>query len=408
MHLAIPRGIIYHKLLDDIKWLLKSPFAKLNDGAVIESFEIKFASLMGRKHCVAFPFARTAIYYALKRQDFPSGTEIIMPPISIKGILDVVLDLGLVPVFVDIDKDTLCFDPALLERSINANTKAIIITYLFGMAPNVPKLVSMCRERGVFVIEDFSQCLNGKFADRKMGSFGDVGVYSASSIKTLDTYGGGLLVCDDDGIAQGFKAEQANLPPPVRKQLWQKIVTDLIRNIATSRVVFHFAVFPLLGLLNKLKPKSVLKHTGDRDKAMIAHLPSEWFYAYTSLQAQVGLEAIENLERLDEERQRNAARIKASAPAIDFPLGVEGGENIYWQLPAYFNDPLATQKHWHSKKIDTATTSLLKISGLPAYPYQEHTPNADRLHSNGLFIPCFPGLSETDLQRIGAVLNDSH
>ncbi|ASF44928.1 DegT/DnrJ/EryC1/StrS family aminotransferase [Methylovulum psychrotolerans] len=406
MNLAIPRGIIYHSVLDDLKWLVTSLVAKLDDQPVVAAFETRFAQLLGRKHCVAFPFARTAIYYALKRQHFPHGSEIIMPPISIKGILDVVLALGLVPVFVDIDKDTLCFDEQLLEKALNANTRAVIITYLFGMVPDVEKLVAVCRRRGVFVIEDFSQCLNGQFADRKIGSFGEVGVYSASSIKTLDTYGGGLLVCDDEALAEALRADQAQLAPPVRTQLWQKIVTDLIRNVATTRLVFHFGVFPLLGLLAKLKPNSVLKHTGDRDKAMIDELPGEWFCAYTALQARVGLEGLVSLEALDQERLHNVAEIKAAAPAVDFPRGSTGGVPIYWQLLAYFADPAATQQRWHGKKIDTATTSLLKISDLPAYPYHGDTPNADKLYSNSLFIPCFPGLNAADRQRIIQVLND--
>ncbi len=406
MKLAIPRGIIYHSLLDDMKWLVTSLFVKLDDKPVVTMFEACFARLLGRKHCVAFPFARTAIYYALKHQNFPQGTEIIMPPISINGILDVVLALGLVTVFVDIDKDTLCFDPPQLEKAINAQTRAVIITYLFGMVPDVQKLVAMCRTQGVFVIEDFSQCLNGKFAGQKLGSFGEVGVYSASSIKTLDTYGGGLLVCDDDALAQTLRTDQANLSPPVRTHLWRKIITDLIRNVATTRLVFHVAVFPLLGLLGKLKPNSVLKHTGDRDKEMITELPNEWFCAYTSLQAQVGLEMLVELEKLDRERLQNVAEIKAAVTSIDFPRGSEGGTPVYWQLLAYFSDPAATQQRWHGNKIDTATTSLLKISDLPAYPYHGDTPNADRLYSNSLFIPCFPGLDAGDLQRIIRALND--
>ena len=61
--------------------------------------------------------------------------------------------------------------------------------------PNIKEIISISKESNLFVIEDFSQCLNGKFKAQKVGTFGDVGVYSASSIKTLDTYGGGLLVC---------------------------------------------------------------------------------------------------------------------------------------------------------------------------------------------------------------------
>lgn len=405
MIFTLPRGVVYHNLSDDIKWLIQATYSKLDDSSLIVKFENKFASYVERKYCVAFPFARTAIYFALKLKDFPQGSEVIMPPITIKAILDVVLDLGLKPVFVDIDPNTLCFDIEKLNAAITKNTKAIIITYLFGMVPDIEKMISDCRANNLFVIEDFSQCLNGKFNNRKIGSFGDVGVYSASSIKTLDTYGGGLLVCDDSSLNEKLKKEQDKLLPPVRTHLIKKIITDLVRNIATNRVIFHIAVFPLIKLLSYLKPNMVMKHTGDRSKKMISSLPSDWFTSYTSFQAMIGLKLLDKIDISDHKRLDNVKKIKSNTNKINFPLGVENGENIYWQLVAYFDDVNNIRKYLYSKKIDTATTSLEKISSLPTYPYQEKTPNADRVYTNGLFIPCYPSLKDVDIKYICDVLN---
>ena len=89
--LAIPRGVIYHHLCDDFKRLFSCWTAQLDDIKAVKEFEGEFARLLGRKHCVAFPFARTAIYFILKAKNLPSGAEVIMPPITIKAILDVVL-----------------------------------------------------------------------------------------------------------------------------------------------------------------------------------------------------------------------------------------------------------------------------------------------------------------------------
>jgi dTDP-4-amino-4,6-dideoxygalactose transaminase len=329
-----------------------------------------------------------------------------MPPVTIKGILDAVLDLGLKPVFVDIDSDTLCFDSEKLNSAITDKTKAIIITYLFGMVPDVEKMVSDCRAHDLFIIEDFSQCLNGKFKNRKVGSFGDVGVYSASSIKTLDTYGGGLLVCDDSSINETLKTEQNKLSPPVRGHLIKKIITDLVRNIATSRIVFHIIVFPLIRLLNYFKPDMLVKQTGDRDKNMISSLPSAWFTWYTSFQAMIGLELLDKTDIGDRKRLANVKEIKSNVNTLSFPSGVENGENVYWQLVAYFEKPDKVRRYLHSKKVDTATTSLEKISSLPAYPYQGKTPNADRLYTNALFIPCYPNIKDTDIKYLCDVLSN--
>ena len=406
MIFTLPRGVVYHKVGDDIKWLIQATYSKLDDQSLIKEFENNFASYIRRQYCVAFPFARTAIYLALKLKDFPQGSEIIMPPITIKGILDVVLDLKLKPIFVDIDPDTLCFDIEKLNTAITKNTKAIIITYLFGMVPNIEKMISDCRANNLFVIEDFSQCLNGKFKNRKTGSFGDVGVYSASSIKTLDTYGGGLLVCDDKSLNERLKKEQVKLLPPARIQLIKKIIIDLVRNIATNRIVFHIVVFPLIKLLNYFKPDTLMKQTGDRDKNMISSLPSAWFNSYTSFQAMIGLKLLDKTEISDQKRLKNVKEIQNNTNTLSFPSGVKNAENVYWQLVSYFEKPNEIRKYLHSKKIDTATTSLEKISSLPAYPYQEKTPNADRLYTNALFMPCYPSLKDKDIKYLCNALNN--
>ena len=65
------------------------------------------------------------------------------------------------------------------------------------MVPNLNELIKFCNKNKLFVIEDFSQCLNGKFENKKVGTFGDIGVYSSSKTKTLDVYGGGLCVTNN-------------------------------------------------------------------------------------------------------------------------------------------------------------------------------------------------------------------
>ena len=299
MHLVVPRGIIYHRIRDDIKYLFKAFYSNLKDKAVVLKFEKSFSDLVGSPYCLAFPYARTAIYFSLKAQNFPRGSEIIMPPISIKGILDVILDCGLIPVFVDIDPNTLCFDTEKLDKAITSKTKAIIVTYLYGIVPNIKEIISISKESNLFVIEDFSQCLNGKFKAQKVGTFGDVGVYSASSIKTLDTYGGGLLVCRNKKLFSTLSKFKNSLPPPGRKHLIKKILTNLIRNLATNRIIFTLFVFPLIRFLNFVKPGSVIKQTGERNVNMISSLPKEWFYSFSSLQANSGLSDILEVEKID-------------------------------------------------------------------------------------------------------------
>ena len=130
---SIPRGVIYHSLLYDLTNIFRVMFVNLKQEKLVEEFRKSFAKINGSKYCTIFPYARTGIHFSLKSQNFDKDTEILMPPITIKAILDGVLDLGLKPIFVDIDSESFCFDVEKLKSSISPNTKAILITYLLGL-----------------------------------------------------------------------------------------------------------------------------------------------------------------------------------------------------------------------------------------------------------------------------------
>ena len=228
MKLPIPRGRISHSLFEDISWLFRSTFEKIYDQQKIASFQSVFAGYVERKHCVVFPFARTGIYSVLKNLELPEGSVVIMPPITIKPILDVVLHLKLIPVFVDIDPSTVCFSEVGLSEALKSKPRVAILTYLFGIVPNVEKICASLRGANVFIIEDFSQCLNGTFRHKKIGTFGDVSVYSASSVKTLDTYGGGFVFTDDHEMAHKLIDDQSRLSKPSRLRLLKKIQTNSV------------------------------------------------------------------------------------------------------------------------------------------------------------------------------------
>jgi dTDP-4-amino-4,6-dideoxygalactose transaminase len=308
-------------------------------------------------------------------------------------------------VFIDIDPNTLCFDLVQLKALQNNKIQAILITYLFGMVPEMRSLIDLCQQKKLFIIEDFSQCLNGKYDGYKLGGFGDVGIYSASSIKTLDTYGGGLAVTNNHLIATQLVNAQASLSSPSRKLLIKRIATNLVRNCATNRFIFHIFTFNLIRFISYFKPGIAIKHTGVRDKNMLMSLPNLWFTSYTSFQAKVGMDLLKKVAANDFERISNANYIKEQVNGVSFPIGASNGSNVYWQLVAYFKYPIKVQKYLQKKKIDSSTTSLEKLTSLDVYPFQVTTPNADNLFNKALFIPAYPGLQKKDINHIINVLN---
>ncbi|MGA0043463.1 MAG: DegT/DnrJ/EryC1/StrS family aminotransferase, partial [Ilumatobacteraceae bacterium] len=110
MKSPISRGRISHSLLSEIGWLLRAFGSTLSDGEKVVEAETAFAKYVGRERCVVFPFARTAIWATLRSLDLPKGSRILLPPLTIKPILDVVVHLGFEPIFVDLNPITACFD----------------------------------------------------------------------------------------------------------------------------------------------------------------------------------------------------------------------------------------------------------------------------------------------------------
>jgi perosamine synthetase len=407
MRLVIPRGVVYHDVWDDVSCLLRAVFAPLDEESTVRKFEESFAAYVGRRHALAFPSARTAILSALQARGLPPGSSILMPPITIKPILDVVLSCGLKPVFVDLDPDTLCFDLAKLRDAITPDTRAILITYLVGLVPDMGALMDACRAHDLFVIEDFSQCLNGTYGGKKVGTFGDVGVYSSSFIKTLDTYGGGQTICDDDALFEALRERRDGMAAPSRGLLMRRILIDLCLNVATTRWVFHMFAFPLLRLIRLARPERAVRHLGPQSARLLARIPAAWFHRFSSLQAEVGLRLLSEVEAGDAARRKHVGELKEllKASRLRFPEGVPGAGNVYWQLVAQVKDAKRAQRFLHARGIDTSTTSLTHIAALPNSPHQGDTPWAKELHENGLFIPAYPGLRDSDVRHMAAALS---
>jgi dTDP-4-amino-4,6-dideoxygalactose transaminase len=403
--------MIYHTLADDLSALSRSFFARLGDEAPVREFERAFAAGLGVRHAVAFAFARSGLYYALKAKDFPPGSEIIMSPLSIKEFLDAVVMLGLKPVFADIEPGTLCADPAAVERLLTPNTKAILLTYLYGFTPDAEKLIAPLRKKGLFVIEDISHNLNAAWCGKKLGSFGDVSLYSASSTKTLDAYGGGLACTDDDALAEKLRAFQSGLLKTPRRVLRAKILTDLARNFFSGGPAFALLVFPLVRLIETLRPGLFIRLLGaDPEYTRVAEMPEEWRQAFTSFQAAEGLKHLRRAPGLDSLRRRNAEllmRLLEEEPVARTPRVPEGAVNVYWQFPLQVDDFMRFSAFFAQRGLDTGTPSLDLCSALKVYrEFNRATPNAARLKKNGAFIPVYPKLREQDIIRIAGAIRD--
>jgi len=169
-------------------------------GTKVKEFAEKFAAYQDCKHGVCVPNGTIALVVALQAVGVGAGDEVIVTPYTFIASASSIVQANAIPVFVDIDPDTLNIDPGAIEAAITDKTKAIMAVHIGGMPCDMDRIMQIARKHDLRVIEDCAQahgaCWNGK----KVGSFGDVGTFSFQASKNLTAGEGGIVVTNDDEV----------------------------------------------------------------------------------------------------------------------------------------------------------------------------------------------------------------
>ncbi len=168
-----------------------------------ELFEKMIAEFTGAKHCVVVNNGTVSLTLAAMAIAIKSGDEVIVPNYTMVATPNSVKMFGAVPVFVDVEPETLCMDIELTKKSITSKTKAIIFVSANGRYPKVgiEAFRSLADEFGLAMIEDAAQSLGSFYpSGLHVGRVGDVGSFSFSAPKIISTGQGGALITDDDEI----------------------------------------------------------------------------------------------------------------------------------------------------------------------------------------------------------------
>jgi len=407
--LKIVRGRLYHSLWGEISDLLYSLVGTLDNSQVVQEFEKEMAKNIGIEFAKTMPFARYALYSILKYKDFPKGSEIIMPPITIKPMVDIVLMLDLKPIFIDIELDTLCFDANELEKNITSNTKAIFITYLFGIVPDVNKILDICKKNDLYVMEDFSHTMNGKYKNKNIGTLGDVSIYSSSSLKTIDTYIGGTVFTEDEKLYTFLDNINKKLPTMPRIFLFKKILLNFVRNLFSKSIIFTLITNPLLYILKNLNQTFYKKVLGARlNLKPVNNMPLDWTYKFTSLQAQRGLKELQKVNKVDKAKIYNVEKFRKIIEKKFFdilPKELDTSFNVYWQYPIYIKDTQKFLNYIKEYNIDMGTTNLSLCSYLDIYPeFMKETKNALLVKEHYMFVPTYQGLSKDNIVYVSQTI----
>ena len=174
-------------------------------GKEVCSFEEKFAAYTGSRYCVGLASGLDALWIAFRLLGIGKGDEVIVQGNTyIASVMGITIN-GAVPVFVEPD-DHFGIDVEKIEEKITDRTKAILVVHLYGMATKMDRIVELCRNYGLRLVEDCAQSHGACFDGKMTGTFGDVGCFSFYPSKNLGAFGdGGAVVVNDEQLYKDFK-----------------------------------------------------------------------------------------------------------------------------------------------------------------------------------------------------------
>ena len=178
------------------------------NGEPVKKLALALSKYLDIKHTIPCANGTDALQIAMMALNLQPGDEVITPSFTYIATAEVIALLKLTPVFVEVDKETFCIDPAAIENAITKKTKAIVPVHLYGQAAHMEKIMEIARKHNLYVIEDNAQAIgcDFTFADgtiKKTGTIGTIGATSFYPSKNLGAYGdGGAIFTEDEELAK--------------------------------------------------------------------------------------------------------------------------------------------------------------------------------------------------------------
>jgi perosamine synthetase len=167
-------------------------------GPYVEEFEARFAELCCARHALAVSSGTAALHLALASLRLQPGDEVVVPTLTYVATANVVRYMGAEPVFVDVDSESWCVDPAKVADALTAKTKGIIAVDLYGHPADMTPLLALAAEHDIWVVEDAAEAIGAKYEGRQVGNKAHVSAFSFFGNKIVSCGQGGALTLNDE------------------------------------------------------------------------------------------------------------------------------------------------------------------------------------------------------------------
>jgi perosamine synthetase len=372
-------------------------------GNSVEQLERAIAAEIGVCHAIAMPMARTAIYFAIKATIRP-GQKVILSPYTIADVINMVICAGGVPIFADLAPGQCNVSADEIERLVDGDTGAVLITHFYGEACDIERIAAFCKTQKIPLIEDAAMAFGVKVQGRYLGTLGDIGIYSFGMYKNVNSYYGGMLVTGRDDVAARVRSAVNNLPLEPAKRLLRKVVQGMIIDVLTWPPIFRTMTFWLFrwAYLNNVK---AITHQFkiDTDPKIKRHMPEEYRHRMSPLQARLILSQLDGVQAGILARARHAQRYHEGLkdlPKLTLPPLKTDGSHGYHYYCIQYPEREKLVRYAQSSGRDIQESYHRNCASLSCFGnYQRDCPNATRVAGSLIYLPAYPDYPVAEIDR---------
>jgi perosamine synthetase len=338
-------------------------------GPYVERFEQAFAAYLGVEHAIAVSNGTVGLHLALHSLGIGPGDEVLVPDMTFVATANTVLQTGARPVFVDVDPETWCMDPEAARRAITSETRAIVPVHLFGHPADMDDLLLLAVKNNLQVVEDAAEAHGAEIAGRKVGGIGRLGVFSFYGNKIITTGEGGMVVTNDDELA------------------------DRLR---------------------------YLKDHGMSPERRYYHTELAFNYRLTNLQAALGLAQLEQIEDFIARKRaifKQYAQILSGIPGAQLNVEQPGMRNVFWMISLVLGEQITLDREELGARLRAHSIDwrpfFVPMHTLPHLADYRAVgregpgcPVSDRLARRGLCLPSGCNLDPEEVQYVAGTVRE--
>lgn len=354
--IPVNRPVIYPETYSVIRKVIASGWLS-GEGPQVERFENAFSSYTGMRFGAATNSGTTALHLALLTLGVGPGDEVILPAMTIASCYFAVWYVGAKTIPVDVDKDTYTIHPSLIEGCITKKTKVIMPVHLYGHPCDMDPIMALAKKYHLYVVEDAAEAHGAEYKNKKVGSFGDISIFSFYANKIVSCGEGGMILTNNRSFYE--KAKQ-------------------------------------------------LKNLSHNKTKRFTHDSIGYRYQMTNMQAALGLISLSHIQESIATKQRMAEYYNKhlrAIPGIVTPVEKPWAKSVYWMYAIrvithmYGMSKNTLMDQLNACGIQTRSffyspkTAFKKLGRLK----QNNAPVAERVEKEGIYLPSGLGITKQEL-----------